>query len=365
MDVALSYTSLMSTAAAMGLISGWALHYAGARTIHLAGGILFGLGIVGLGAAHSLAALYALTFVTGVGGGMVYPGAMAANLIRLFPERAGFVSGWVAAGVGIGGMIWGPLAVWFMEQYGLSETLLIMGAAFGLTIAVCSRLVANAPEAGHDPPAQHAPRVQPAGSEALWAQSDWREMFRSRTFYWLAGLFLLGTTTGMLILGQAAPIVEAMVGASAQRAALAVTAVAFGVTIGKSAWGWVSDHLGRPAVLVLLFAVAFVGLLAMIVASDYVPLVLCMAVVGSSYGGFVALLGPVTGDAFGTRHLGVNLGFMWLTIAVGAYVGPQMGARAAAMSGGDFTAAFAVAAALSAIGLAAAARRYWAFRRAR
>ena len=64
----------------------------------------------------------------------------------------------------------------------------------------------------------------------------------------------------------------------------------------------------------------------MIGAATYAPLVLGMAAIASCYGGFVAVMGPVTADAFGARHLGVNFGIMFLSIAVAALVGPQLGA---------------------------------------
>ena len=143
-------------------------------------------------------------------------------------------------------------------------------------------------------------------------------------FYVLAPLFVMGTTSGMLVIGQAAPIVEDMAGASARAAGAAVTAVALGMVLGKVAWGWVSDRIGRYAVLVLLFAVALAGLLLMSAAGGYALLVLGMATVALCYGGFVAVMGPVTADAFGERYLGVNFGIMFLSIAVAAYAGPQL-----------------------------------------
>jgi OFA family oxalate/formate antiporter-like MFS transporter len=127
----------------------------------------------------------------------------------------------------------------------------------------------------------------------------------------------------------------------------------------------VSDRIGRPVVLVLLFVVALAALLLMIAAESFAPLVLGMAAIASCYGGFVAVMGPVTADTFGARHLGVNFGVMFLSIAVAAVAGPQLGAVVAEAGGGDYTAAFVVAAIISACGLAIAAGYFVAMRRAR
>ena len=180
-------------------------------------------------------------------------------------------------------------------------------------------------------------------------------MLRSPAFYLLAPLFVMGTLSGTLVIGQGAPIVEDTVGASPAAAAAAVTWLALGMVLGKVAWGWASDRIGRPAVLVLLFVVALAALLLMIGTASYAPLVLGMAAIASCYGGFIAVMGPVTADAFGARHLGVNFGIMFLSIAVAAVAGPQLGAVVAEASGGDYTAAFVVAAVISGCGLVAAA----------
>ena len=352
-DVSLSYAALMSTAAAMALVSGWALKYVQPRNLLLIGGALFGLGIVALGSAESLGLMYGFAVVAGIGLGTVYPGATMANLIRYFPDRGGFASGFLTAGAGIGGMIWAPVAVWLIDQYGLPWALRVMGLSFFVAIAVCSRLVGTAPD-GFAPAGWSAPAARlAAGEDAL--QKDWRGMLRSPAFYLLAPLFVMGTLSGTLVIGQGAPIVEDTVGASPAAAAAAVTWLALGMVLGKVVWGWTSDRIGRPAVLVLLFVVALAALLLMIGAASYAPLVLGMAAIASCYGGFVAVMGPVTADAFGARHLGVNFGIMFLSIAVAAVVGPQLGAAVAEASGGDYTVAFVVAAVISGCGLVAAA----------
>ena len=359
-EVTLSYTALMSTAAVMAIVSGWALKYLRPRTLVLLGGLFVGVGLVALGSVHALGAVYAFAFVAGIGIGLVYPGATMANLIRYFPDRGGFASGMLTAGAGVGGMLWGPVAVWLIDQYGMTWALRVLGVVFCAGVIVCSRLVSTAPDAYAPDGWTPSPARLAAGEAA--PQKDWRHMLRSPLFYLLAALFLAGTTSGMLVIGQAALIVQDMAGASAQAAGIAVTAVALGMVLGKVLWGWLSDRIGRYAVLALLFAVAVVALLLMIGAGGYASLVTGMAAVASCYGGFVSLMGPVTADAFGSRHLGVNFGIMFLSVAVAAYVGPQLGARAAVVSG-DFTAAFAVAALISAAGLLAAAGFFVALRR--
>ena len=115
--------------------------------------------------------MHGFAVVAGIGLGTVYPGATMANLIRYFPDRGGFASGFLTAGAGIGGMVWAPVAVWLMDQYGAAWALRVMGAAFLVAIAVCSRLVGTAPE-GFAPAGLGAGAVRLAAGEAAF-QKDW------------------------------------------------------------------------------------------------------------------------------------------------------------------------------------------------
>jgi MFS family permease len=75
-------------------------------------------------------------------------------------------------------------------------------------------------------------------------------------------------------------------------------------------------------------------------------------IVGICYGGFLALIGPVTLDVFGPKHFSVNFGIMFLTVAVASYAGPRLAAAVAQANGGDFGRAFLIAAVMTVVGLA-------------
>ena len=76
-----------------------------------------------------------------------------------------------------------------------------------------------------------------------------------------------------------------------------------------------------------------------------------MAGVAFCYGGFLALMGPVTADDFGPTYLGVNFGIMFFTVAISSFVGPRIAAVVADANGGSFSNAFLIAAAISVLGL--------------
>ena len=103
---------------------------------------------------------------------------------------------------------------------------------------------------------------------------------------------------------------------------------------------------------VALFLIAAVALIELAYATSYAGVAGGMAGVAYCYGGFLALMGPVTDDDFGTTYLGVNFGIMFFTVAISSLVGLRIAGVVAGANGGSFSKALLIAAAISMLGLA-------------
>jgi OFA family oxalate/formate antiporter-like MFS transporter len=104
-------------------------------------------------------------------------------------------------------------------------------------------------------------------------------------------------------------------------------------------------------VFIALFLIAAVALVVLASTTSYAGVAGCMASVAFCYGGFLALMGPVTADDFGPTYLGVNFGIMFFAVAISSFVGPRIAAVVADSNGGSFSKAFLIAAAISVLGL--------------
>ena len=344
-DIALSFTLLLGAGAIASIIAGKAQQYVKPRTVILAGGALIAVGLVCLAFVHTLAGVYVFSFVAGLGMGSVYPGGTMTNVIRFFPDRRGMASGILTAGYGVGGVVCAPLAALLIGRYGLTATLIALGAFFFVAIALSSRLVYTAPHLeDHEEPLVE---VSPLAGDDTAADLDWRGMLRTPDFYVLFALFVAGTFSGMMVLGHASPIAQATLGISPQAAGVVVSFVALGMVLGKVGWGSLSDRVGRYPVFAAMLLLAALALVVLSQATAYFSVVLALATVGLCYGGFLSLMGPVTADAFGQRHLGVNFGIMFLTVAVAAYAGPRVAAQVAEADGGTYSRAFVIAAVIN------------------
>lgn len=355
-DVALAFTLAVGVPSMCTLLAGKLLQYMRPPTLLLMAGAILAAGTVLLSFATNLALLYLFAFIAGVGG-MAYPGATMTNLMRFFPEKKGMASGVLTGGFGLGAVIWGPVTVLLMNEIGFKWTLRVIGLLFFVVIAVCSRLLTIAP-VGYAPRGWTPPESHGSSPDALPGR-DWKGMLRTPSFWLLFLIFVMGLVSGLMVTGHASPIVQQMLGITPEAAGAFVSYLAIGMVIGKVGWGVLSDRFGRSPVLLAMLALAVLGLLLLWQTGSYAPVVIGIFVVGLCYGGFLALIGPVTLDNFGPRHFAVNFGIMFWAVAVASFVGPRLAAAVAEANDGAYDQAFLVAAALTVLGLLLTATYIW------
>ena len=346
-DTSITFTLLMSTAGVMAIFAGKAQDYIQPRSVMLLGGMLFGLGLAGIGFIQTLFQLYLCVILAGIGLGSVYPGATVSNTIRFFPDKQGLASGLIAAGYGIGPVIWAPLSVKLIAQFGIITTMKILGLVFFLLIGLLSFLVKTAPvnyrPSGWIPPENL--------SQTAPVDKNWQQMLRDPLFFFLALTFALGLITGMMIIGHASPMAEDMMMMTPAAAAGIVSILAIAITIGKVGWGIVSDKIGSYPVIFLLLIFGGLAMTGLTLIKGYFLFTALIVVIGLCYGGFLAIMAPITAGLFGTKNLPVNYGLMFLTVAIAAYVGPYLAAVIKEAQNGAYTQAFIIAALLNLAGI--------------
>ena len=72
--------------------------------------------------------------------------------------------------------------------------------------------------------------------------------------------------------------------------------------------------------------------------------------IGFAFGALLVIYPPLTGETFGTTHLGVNYGIMFLGYALGAWIGPRLATGLHSEAHG-YRMAFYAAAATTLVGL--------------
>jgi OFA family oxalate/formate antiporter-like MFS transporter len=236
--------------------------------------------------------------------------------------------GLVVSGYGGAAIYIAPLARYLIDRHGISGSLVGLGVLFAVVVIVAGRLLAM-PPVGYVPPSP--PDHGVARPVADQSRTDWstRSMLRTWQFFALVFLFLGSAQSGLLVIANAAPMLNTTAGALAFFGANAWLLASFGGLVnatGRVGTGVYSDRMGRSRAYAIngVLSAACLLLMPRIMASGNVGLLfLAVGVAYWQYGGTLALMPAFTADFFGSRNLGLNYGLVFLGWGV-AFVVPQM-----------------------------------------
>jgi len=197
----------------------------------LACGLCSGCGLFIAAAAESFAAFalgYGVLFGLGAGVGFIL---VQQGVNQTVKGASGLANGYVVSLYPLGAMLGAPLFGWAAEAFGVRALLAGLGAIVLASCAVSALLLRVAVIRMHDASAPADAAHQP----------QWPLFLR------LGAVFFLAASAGLLVLSQAAGIVQAYGGTTAL--ALAATSIISGaVAAARIGGGWLVDHLPVPHV---------------------------------------------------------------------------------------------------------------------
>ena len=325
----------------------------GPRPVALAGAALWAAGnlAAGLGTAALGAPWLYLSYglVGGLGLGLAYV-TPVATVTKWFPGRRGLGGGLVVAGFGLGAFGYNLVLrgaprfaaaareageVLAARQAGAAATLSAAStaavtaaftwsglafAALGLAAAALLRNPPSSPQGPIPSPEPHQTTVAGPAPASL----DWPPDLALRTpqFWALWAMLFLNVTAGILFISSAVPLLRELTGASAEAAQAAYGLIALANAAGRFLWGAISDRLGRRLAYALIYG-SQVAVFAMVGGvHDLVAVSALFAVVLLGYGGGFGTMPSLVADWFGTRHLGVNYGWILSAWGCAGVAGP-------------------------------------------
>lgn len=208
----------------------------------------------------------------------------------------------------------------FISSSGVLIAFTYLGLIFTVLVVVGAQLLKNPLEgwkpAGWNPPAKKAKTKK---------DYEWREMVRTPQFWMMWTMFVCGALAGLMVIGILKPF-GVVSGLSAAVAGSAVGLLALFNGAGRITWGILSDKIGRNRAMSAMFALQGVMMLALVqMGGSEMTLALAAAWVGFNFGGNFALFPSATADYFGTKHLGINYGFVFTSYGVAGILGPLLG----------------------------------------
>jgi MFS family permease len=299
----------------------------GPRWIVATGIVVVGLGLVVASRAETLTGVYvAYGLAIGVGMGLAYVPSVGATQ-RWFLVRRGRASGWASAGIGVGTLCMPMIAAWLIETVDWRTAYLVIGIAVVAGGGAAALFVEASPErrglvadGGARPPAG-APVSPPAAALNLVAA------VRSRPFVAIYIALLLAS------LGNFVPFVHLVPyardhGIDQATSVILLGLIGVGSTLGRFVVGAVADRFGRKRSLGLTFAGLGLSCLWWLVSHEAWQLAVFALVMGTCYGGFVALCPAVMADYFGVRAVSGIVGALYTAVGLGTLIGPTLAGAA-------------------------------------
>jgi MFS family permease len=321
----------------LGILSGPLSDRFGHHRLLAVGATLFVGGIVLTSYVDSIAIGY-ITYGVGVGlGGGCFVAPLTALVGQLFEKHRALALGVVATGNGVGTLVLSPLSESLINADGWRSAyrvLAVIAAAVFLLALFAVRVRSD----------------QLAGPGKQTAQEVSYEFVRNRAFQ---SLFVSGLLMSIGLFVAFAFVVPFATdaGISSSGASRLVAVIGLTSIIGRLGLTTLSRRLGVVGVYRGALAVMPVAFVIWLFAGGSYPLlVLFAAVLGVSYGGFVAIAPAVIIEQAGVEALGRKMGVVFLAFGIGGLIGPPAaGAIADATSGRTVPIAIATAVLLLAV----------------
>ncbi|HSW46445.1 MAG TPA: OFA family MFS transporter [Phycisphaerae bacterium] len=330
----------------------------GPRVVATLGGIVLGAGLILARFTDSFASsgaliwlIFSFSVLGGAGIGMAYVCPIAA-CVKWFPDKRGLIAGLAVAGFGAGAFFFAPLAkalifggayellgtkLFSVPAVGVFSTFMTLGIIFLVAIVLGAQLLSN-PPAGFRPAGWNPP--QPiGGGTASKADFTPGQMLKTPQFWLLWITYFAGCAAGLQVIMKASPVwqsfaispltppIDAATFSSISAAgAMAVSILAIFNSLGRILWGKVSDNIGRKATLIIMFILCGLVMLILNRLQVYPGYLTGICAVGLCFGGYLALYPAMTADFYGTKHIGVNYGWVFTAFGAGGIFGPFLAA---------------------------------------
>jgi MFS family permease len=314
----------------------------GPRVVMPIGALLFALGLFGSSRVHALWHLYVwLGVVSAVGFAAVQIVPNTAIISNWFTRNRATALGIVAAGVGVGRLVFFPLIQKFISSLGWRGAYVVMAGVLAIVVGPLIFFFQR-----HKPAEkglQDHPEVSsaPAGASAgkarrnlvvvdqEWAAKEWdlKKAMKTTRFWALTILVAIYSGGLFMIIVQAVAYLTAS-GFSSIQAATAIGAHGVMSTAGNFAGGLLADRIGREKSVTLSIALIMIGIFSLSLIQGHPSNWLLYSYVlffGSGLGLSFPTIMVSSADIFQGKHFGAIFGAINLGSGLGGAVGAALG----------------------------------------
>lgn len=279
-------------------------------------GVLYAVGLLLM--AHGAAPVWlhvggGLLIGTAVGAGS-FSVVLSAFARHVTPEQRSMAFGIGTAAGSAGMFLFAPLSQTLINHYGWSDSLVIMSVMMLLIPVLAVPLKGNSSSG-----TQNAATFQQSAGEAL------REAFAHKSYLLLVtGFFVCGFQVAFITAHFPAYLGD--IGIDAGYAVIAMALIGFFNIIGSLAAGYIGQRYSKPFFLAYIYIGRSIAVTAfLLLPQTPLSVVIFATVMGLLWLSTVPPTNGLVAIMFGTRHLGLLGGMVFLTHQIGSFLGVWLG----------------------------------------
>jgi MFS family permease len=324
---------------AFGFVAGWMVDRFGPRRLMVAGIVVAGIALIGLGSISTLGMFYFFYLFNALGYVCGGPLPIQVLLTRWFDKSRGKAMGIAYLGIGLGGAAVPWISHLLVEHFGWQVALRALGLMI-MVIALPAAFLAK------EPPRRERNRL----AESM---ADSQGAFATLPFY----LLTLGSMLSIAAVSGTQQNLKLFLSldlrfTQGEAARVLSMVLAFSMA-GRLLMGWLADRFAKKYVMVLIYLLV-AGAIPLLFAGRSQAAVYAFAFVfGIGLGGDYMIVPLVTAEIFGIQRLGLLLGVILTANGVAEAASPWLVGHLRDATG-SYAAGFAVLIGMGLLGAAAA-----------
>jgi sugar phosphate permease len=345
-----------------GFAAGWIVDRFGPRRLMLAGIVMAGAALVGLGSVTTLGFFYACYMLNALGNVCGGPLPNQVLLARWFHRNRGKAMGFAYLGIGIGGTLVPLIATALITEFGWRTALRVLGVLMVAIAFPAAWFVKDSPEQAREAELGTVPRASQGGlsptdggqSPFPEGQSPLSATLRSPAFY----LLLVGSMCSIAAVGGTVQNLKLFLSIDLKLSQYEVARIAslvlFSSLAGRIMMGYLADKWSRKHVMILIYAIVAAAIPLLFLADRPWARPLFAVLFGIGLGGDYMIIPLMAADLFGTLTLGRLMGIITTADGVAEATAPMLVAAIRDASG-SYAQGFSVLIGLAALGAASVA----------
>jgi MFS family permease len=297
-----------------GFIAGWIIDRFGPRRVMMAGILMAGGALIGLGWVSTLGMFYLFYFFNALGYVCGGPLPNQVLLSRWFDKSRGKAMGFAYLGIGIGGATVPWISHALVEHFGWQAALRLLGLLIVVVSFPLAFLVKEVPP-------------QFAADRAMAGSAEVKSAFHSLAFY----LLTLGSMCSIAAVSGTQQNLKLFLSLDrhySQGGAAQVLSLVLSCSIaGRLLMGWLADRFSKKYVMLLTYLLVAAGIPFLFLGRTPFSLYASAAVFGVGLGGDYMIIPLMTAEIFGMRVLGRLLGVILTAGGVAEAVSPWLTGR--------------------------------------